>query len=421
MIVSGKTDNQELFMELKKSHNLKSRALKAALTIIPLILAIFACSLPLPSKIEIMGTPELSFNANKSLTEMFEDMLGVPESDAKMEILPCKNVEYQTYIIHVELYNDELDIDLDTPDELNGQSYTSSPDGKTIKMDNDVEILQDTIKSISFGGGLNTYFENFEYSEVSSTIFISGSDLINSLRLEIEGMPAPDGVDPDYHDGIYKVYPTNAPSGYEGWGGEYAGKTMPEGCKTFNISSYIMSGRNIDFNFKVFLKKGEEIERALLNIPITVEFIVWYPLVFTAIDDNAKIDFPDDFFGDGESDLFGRPDPKQDDKKSPIKFIQNLELAIKLNHNLFNGAKLNIKSKGVAISADEITDQSLSFNIDEENMKKINEPDNYPFNPKFSFNFKKDGRVIIPWELNAEEFSLKARLYHAVSFHGEDN
>ena len=395
---------------------LKSRIIKAALTFIPLILAIFACTLP--SNVEIMGTPELSFNANKSLTDMFKDMIGIPESDAKTEIFPCKNVEYQTYIIHVELYNDELDIDLETPGELNGQTYTSSPDGQKIKMDNDVEILQNTIKSISFGGGLNNYFENFEYSEVNSTIFISGSDIINSIRLEIEGMPAPDGPDPDFQDGVYTVYPANISSGYEDWDGEYGGKAMPVGCKTFNISSCIMSGQKMDINFKVFLRAGEEIKRALLDIPVTVEFIVWYPLVFTAIDDNARIDFPDNFFGDSGSDLFGRSEPNQDDKKSPTEIIQNLELTIKLNHDLFNGAKLNIKSKGIAIDADEVKDQYLGFDIDEENMKKVNEPDNYPFNPKFSFNFKKDGRFIVPWELNAEEFSLKARIHHAVSLKG---
>ena len=396
---------------------IKSPFLKTALAVIPIILVIFACTLP--SKIEIMGTPELSFNANKSLTEMFEDMIGIPESDAKTEILPCKNVEYQTYIIHIELYNDELEIDLSTPGKLNGQSYSITSGGK-IKMDDDVEILQNKIRSISFDGGLNTYFEDFEFSEVNSTIFISGSDVINSIRLEVEGMPAPDDADPDFNDGTYKIYPTNTPSGYENWEGEYSETSMPEGCKTFNISSYIMSGRKIDINFKVFLKKDEEIDPALLNIPVTIEYIIWYPLVFTATNDNAKIYFPDNFFGDGESDLFGRSEPNQDNKKSPTEIIQSLELMIKLNHDLFNGAKLNIKNKDITVSTDELTDQFLSFKIDEENMNKINEPENYPFNPKFSFNFKKDGKINVPWELIAEEFSLKARIHHTISLQGED-
>ena len=407
-------------MVIKKNNTVKSPIIKTAFTVIPLILVIFACALPLPSSIEIIGTPELSFNANKSLTDMFEGMVGIPESELKTDILPCKNVEYQTYIIRMELYNDELDIDLNLPgNELNGQSFSTIPGGK-IKMHEDVEVLQNTINSISFGGGLNNYFENFEFSEVNSTIFISGSDIINYIRLEVEGLPAPDGADPNYHDGIYKIYPTNTSSGYESWGDEYSEETMPEGCKTFNISSYIMSGETLDINFKVYLIKNEEIELAWLNLPITVEFIVWYPLVFTATNDDAKIDFPDDFFGDSESDLFGRSEPNQENNNSLLDIIQSLELTIKLSHNLFNGAKLNIKSKGVTISTDELHDQYIRFNIDEENMKKINEPENYPFNPKFSFNFKKDGRINVPWELNVEEFSLNARIHHVISLTGED-
>jgi hypothetical protein len=397
-----------------------SSILKTALALIPLILVVFACSF-LPSNIEILGTPELSFNANKSLTDMFKDMIGKPESDVDVntEILPCKNVEYQTYIVYAQLYDGDFNVDLSTPGEINGQSYTPVSGGK-IKINDDVEILQNKIKSISFGKGLNNYFENFEFSEVNSTIFISGSDVINSIMLEIEGLPAPAGADPDYHSGTYKVYPTNTSSGYESWNGEYTGKTMPEGCKTFNISSCVMSGETLDINFRAFLKKDEEIDPDWLNLPITVEFIIWYPLVFEATKDDAKINFPDDFFGDGESDLFGRTEPNQDDKMSPTEIIQSMELTIKLNHDLFDGAKLNINSKDITISTDELKGQYLGFKIDEENMKKINEPDNFPFNPKFSFNFKKGGRFNVPWELNTEEFSLKARLHHTISLKGEN-
>jgi len=395
---------------------IKSSIYKTALVIIPLIMAIFACSLPLPSNIVIMGTPELCFDANKSLTDMFKDMVGKPESDADVntEILPCKNVEYQTYIFYAELYDGDFNIDRSVPGQINGKSYSSVPGGKII-MDDDVEILHNTIKSISFGGGLNKYFENFEFSEVNSTIFISGSDIINFIRLDIEGLPAPDGSDPDYHDGTYKVFPANASSGYENWGGEYSGKTMPEGCKTFNISSCIMNGETLDINFLVVLKKNEVIDLELLDLPLRVEFIIWYPLVFEATSDDAKIIFPDDFFGDSEGDLFGRTEPNEVNKFSLTEIIESLELTIKLNHDLFDGAKLNIKSKDITISTDELTDQCLGFNINEENMKKINEPDNFPFNPKFNFNFKKGGRVCVPWELNTEEFSLKAKIHHTIS------
>jgi hypothetical protein len=390
---------------------IKSSILKTALAVIPLILVIFACSF-LPSNIEILGTPELSFNANKSLTDMFEDMIGLPEmpnSEIKPEILPCKNVDYQTYIVRIELFNDEMGIDKTIPNQLNGQSYTTVSGGK-IKMNDDVQILDNTVPSISFGGGLNKYFEGFEFSGVNSTIFISGSDIINSIRLEI-----------DFNDEeTYTAYPENKSSGYENWNGEYTGKTMPEGCITFDISPLIMSGEILDINFKVFLEKNKEIDPAWLEPPVTVELIVWYPLVFTAINDDAKIEFPDNFFGDGESDLFGRTEPDQDDKKSPTEIIQSMELTIKLNHDLFKGAKLNIKSKDITISTDELEGQYLGFKIDEENMKKINEPDNFPFNPKFSFNFKKGGRVNVPWELSTEEFSLKARLHHTISLNGED-
>jgi len=395
----------------------KSSILITALALIPLILAVFACSFP--SNIEIKGTPELSFNANKSLTDMFKDMIGKPESDIGVdtEILPCINVEYQTYIIHAELYNGEFDV---TGSNLSAQSYTSVSGGK-IKMNDDVEILHNKIKSISFGEGLNQYFENFEFSEVNSTIFISiDSDVINSIMFEIEGLPAPDGDDPDFHNGTYKVYPSNTSSGYESWDGEYSGTTMPEGCKTFNISSYVMSGEKLDINFRAILKKDEVIDPDWLDLPITVEFIIWYPLVFEAIDDDAKINFPDDFFGDGESDLFGRTEPSQDGKMSPTEIIQSMELTIKLNHDLFEGAKLNIKSKDITISTDELQGQYLGFIIDEENMKKINDPDNFPFNPKFSFNFKKGGMFIVPWELSTEEFSLKAKINHTVSLKGKD-
>jgi len=390
----------------------KSSILKTVFVLIPLILAIFACSLPLPSNIEILGSPELSFKANKSLTDMFQDMIGLPEmpdSEYKPEILPCKNVEYQTYIVYIELFHDNFDIDLNIPDKLNGQSYTTPSAGK-IRMINDVKILDEPIPSISFGEGLNKYFEGFEFSGVNSTIFISGSDVVKFLRLEI-----------DFNgEETSKNNLANKSSGYENWNGEYGGKTMPEGCVTFDISPLITSGETLDINIKAYLEKDNDIERAWLDLPVKVELVIWYPLVFTAITDDAKIDFPDDFFGDGESDLFGRTEPAEDDKMSPTEIIQSAELTIKLNHDLFEGAILNIKSKDVTISTDELQGQYLGFKIDEENMKKINEPDNFPFNPKFSFNFKKGGRINVPWELSTEEFSLKARIHHTISLKGED-
>jgi len=395
-------------MVIKKNHTVKSPILKTALAVIPLIFAIFACSLPLPSNIEIIGSPELCFNANKSLTDMFEGMIGLPEmpdSEFKPEILPCKNVEYQTYIVRIELFNDEMDINLNLSGNLlNNQSFSTISAGK-IKMNNDVELLQTTVPSISFGGGLNKYFEGFEFSGVNSTIFISGSDVINAVRLEI-----------DFNDEATRTsYPANKSSGYENWDGEYSGKTMPEGCITYDISPLIMSGETLDVNIKMFLEKNKEIELAWLDLPITVELIVWYPLVFKAVKDDAKIDFPDDFFGNGGNDLFGRTEPNETDKISLTEIIQSVELTIKINHDLFDGAKLNIKSKDVTISTDELNGQNLCFKIDEENMKKINEPDNFPFNPKFSFNFKKDGKISVPWELSTEEFSLKARIHHKIS------
>jgi hypothetical protein len=389
----------------------KSPIIKTALALIPLILAIFACTFP--SNIEIMGTPELSFNANKSLTDMFKDMIGLPEisdNEIEPEILPCKNVKYQTYIVRIELFNDEFDIEHDDiSGKINGQSYTTVS-GDIKKMNNDVKILDDAVPSISFGGGLNNYFEGFEFSGVNSTIFISGSDVINCLRLEI-----------DFNgEETSTVNPTNKSSGYESWEGEYSRETMPEGCVTFDISPLITSGETLDINIKAFLEKNKEFDLAWLDRTVTVELIIWYPLVFTAVTDDAKINFPDNFFGDGESDLFGRTEPAEDDKTSPTEIIQSAELTIKLNHNLFEGAKLNIKSKDVIISTDELQGQYLGFKIDEENMKKINEPDNFPFNPKFSFNFKKGGKVNVPWELNTEEFSLKARIHHTISLKGED-
>jgi len=392
----------------------------SVLTVVPLIFGIFACTLP--SNVEIMGTPELSFKANKNLTDMFADMIGMPEYEGKsVDRVSCKNTEYQTYIIHMELYNKKLDIDLDIPGGvLNGQSFALLG-GKKIRLADDVEVLE-TAKSVSFGGGLDKFLNGFEFSGVKSTIFVSGSKIVDctKLDLKIDGLANPDSA-----DGKYEIPLKDKPSGFKDWGNEYPGKTMPEGRGLFNLSSFVMSGKEIILNFKVILKGGEEIDLDWLDSPITVEFIIWYPLQFTATSDNAKIDFPDDFFGDGDSDLFGRSEPNsksdsEDEENSLTDIIQSLELVIKLNHNLFDGAKLNIKSKKVTISTDELKNQSIGFKIDENTMKEINDPDNYPFSPKFSFNFKKGGKFSIPWELIVEEFSFKARIRYNISISGED-
>jgi hypothetical protein len=390
--------------------------------IISAILAVFSCTLP--SKIEITGTPEISFNTEKSITEMFEEMIGDfsddDDDDASSFKIPCVNTECQTYIIYMNLHDKPVDPDLLDNDlhTLNNVSFSPSTGNKII-MDADTLLLEDVGKSISFGGGINGFLAGFEFLEIDAKIYLSGSEIIKHVKIDIN-------IENGSLQGPHSENdPSSEPSGYESWvsaGNKYSGTTIPSGgLFGLNIAPYVMSGEDLRFKFNVTLKGNREIDLSWLDDPIKVEFVIWYPLKFKALDDNTKLSFPDDFFGD--NDLFGREeqdsnseDDSSDESKSLTDIIKSLELRIELNNNPFKESTLNVKSdKGnLTLPSCRIDQNFFILKIDEEEMEKINDPEYIPFQPKISFIFNKDSTLEIPWDIKTGKIYFSAKIQYVI-------
>ncbi len=58
----------------------------------------------------------------------------------------------------------------------------------------------------------------------------------------------------------------------------------------------------------------------------------------------------------------------------------------------------------------------LSFTLTEDNMKEINNPDNWPFVPDIKIGFTKGEILTFPREFNAIEFAFKAKVRYRKDF-----
>jgi len=346
-----------------------------------------ACDYQIPTALEVHGNPTLTFAALKDIGEMFEDMVTISETN--YDLVSCINTKIRTYIIHKE-------VDF-TPIWNLPAGTTIAPPGGIPIGDNNVDI------SVDFSGVL----DSFSLKPVIARVFVNGNaDLVNALSVNIV-------VDNDTAHGSVTGVNKNR-SGV--FGSTYTGTSLPGSTNTNIILP--LGSATLRVDFEVFIPEGTPVQSTWFNGTISTEILVWIPLEFAATSD-AEIIIPEGLLFSQDQDLFGRG--TKDDTNVISDYVESLELSVKLNQNPFIGKKLIIWSgedfanRNIEIS-NILKGNAFSFPIDEEDMEKINMPENHPFTPNFKIIYEDGDILTIPWEFRSTEFVFKAKVKYRLEF-----
>jgi hypothetical protein len=427
------------------------------------LLGFFACQLAIPTAIEIIGTPSARFAETVDVGKMFTDLLkdAISEDD-RLTIIPCPATpEIITYLIHADLFKDEFD-DLKDKNDIKDifPDTTLIPDDHIdvdIPLENnetlilfDSEREEDAEKSLivplselsSFLPGFEFYngkikkegvddeYEDDEDQKgvYKTILYFSGSEIINKSKIkiiikEIEGMDEYEkpiiAVDPIYIKD--DIEPINHQSEIDDWIAKgYDKDTCPIDGIPIEIP---ITGKDISIWFEVYIPEHTELKVTDFRAGyINVEVVVWLPFKFIAVEENAALSFPEGSFFSAEDDLFGRKEP--DSESLIFDIIESLSVDVIFYNNPFKGAELIISNKkdidaeedkkGINIPTNRIADDSLSFTLTEENMKEINNPDNWPFIPDIKIGFTKGEKLSFPKEFNVIEFAFKAKARYRI-------
>jgi len=382
--------------------------------VLPIIgLIFFACQFNLPTAIEITGSPSVRFTGKVDIGKMFTDLLvDAFESSDEMDIFPCPQTEDITYLIHMDLFNEEFEGIQDTNDIDDLQDIF--PDLELISADFNTALTEDRtlintaddpmILPLSDIGNL---LKDFKFSGQITQLYFSGSSLISKAKIDITIYEV-DGATKNRIGGQNGVSLGNTPSAIGTWkaDGEYKGTASPTGGVEIGIP---LTGKDIAISFKGYIPQGTTL--TLNDIKddgnINVEAVLWLPFAFQASEDGAEIEFPDDALFSSETDLFGREEAGAENMMTDA--IESLSLEIVFDSNPFQGSKLIVSSKNIEIE-NSLTNNSLPFVISEENMRKINAPENFPFTPHFKMRFSSGAVLHFPRRFNAVEFIFKAKI-----------
>jgi len=376
-----------------------------------LILVFFACDLTIPTAIEVKGTPTVRFVENINIGDMFKGILNDAINDNNtdgMTIIPCENENGSfTFLIYMELFNQPFSLDDLLPDgtltgnEL-GSEYADLANDIPVTISGDKDLIGygDPI-TIPFSS-IGSLLDGFEFTGYNTQLYFSGSDIIDKLKIEMQiGSGAP----------ITKT-PNKQGSNIDDWKSNgYTEKTSPSGGVPITLP---LGKDDIDVSYRVFIPDNTELVSNDFNGGnLKVEVVVWLPFELTATTD-ANIALP---LFDSSDDLFGRTEPGADSMMTDI--IESLRLDIKFDKNVFDDSTLTVSSKGIDI-VNTLTNKTLTFEISEDTMTKINDPANWPFTPTFNLGFTNGSGLSLPKEFNITELIFTAKINYNIDLSEED-
>jgi len=352
----------------------------------------FSCnfnSYKLPTALEVYGSPELTFSAKKDIGEMLEEQL----EKNNFELITCTNTNTRTHIFRQNIFSDDL-VDHIPPFEGTGKNpslISLGGDKATIEID------------------FSKVLPGFELKPVKAKLYIYGSNLNEVIKI---GKKINDDINfSDFEFDIERVSFNN---------NLFAGTRLP-GSKGEEIQ-LTLSEDPLEIEFSITIPKDAIVDSAWFKETLKVDLLIWLPLEFVASPGDAQILFPEDFLFSG-GDLFGRG--KSDDPNPIGDYIESLELSINLKENAFKGRELIIWSgppesdysdPGNIVIKHVLEGNAFVIPFDSETMGLINDPDNWPFSPKFLFEYEKDEELIIPREFVSTEFVFKAKVHYRMKF-----
>lgn len=357
---------------------------------------LFSCDFQLPTALEIRGNPELKFTAKMDIGAAFADLIDL-SGNIVADVYECRGVETRTYMLR-QTFDDS--------------GMTFPPGSGTFPVSPDYDLGTNTANvSVNFDGIIN----DFTLQPAIARVFVDGNpELLSRLIVDITVTYSVGGVPKTFQYSEFNVGPSGVLSSIIS--GAYSGTSLPGNPDT-NIP-LPLDAVGLQIEFKVSLR-ADTYNLDWFNEGLSSEILVWVPLVFTANSDTAKIDIPSGtLFPDGD-DLFGRD---SDDSNPLSDFIESLELSIVLKKNPFDGGELVITSDGDGTPSGLIeikhrmTGNAFSFPIDEKTMKKLNDPSTIPFAPNFTIKYKKNDRLVFPWDLSSTSIIFKAKINHRMEF-----
>jgi len=363
--------------------------------ILLILFFVFACTLP--SEIQVTGSPSLEFSANMNFGDCFTDMVeNVMNADGKTKTLPCTNpsINYLTFVLRMDIFHkDDYQIDASgvtgtdniTIDDKNVE--VSVTDHETYKIVNDTPIAEsDEPYNMSFKG-LEDYLEGFEFQGIKSKIYFYGTQLVEVSGIELNRL-MPDGskkplIEKEKSDTLDKT-----PSGVKDIE-EFTDLTLPPGGNDIDITDIINTGGDLTLNYKVYLLKDKEIDEDWIDIThtITAELIIWLPMTFVSIEENAVFKFPT--FFDGISDVI----------KSLAKtgYVDKMDIKMTMDPiNPFSNGNFIMNDKAYGDIESPLDKDSFLIILNEKEVEYIK--DN-PFEPSFFVLYpKKNSLLEIPKE-----------------------
>ena len=374
---------------------------------------VFACTMP--SEIEITGSPSIKFAANMNFGNYFSEMIdNIINADSMTKTLVCTNpsLEYMAFVMRMEIfhkedYKCEADIDTFSPDGVGSIIINDDKEipvelidngNKFFVLENDETIAEsdeDKPYTLTFSG-IEDYLEDFEFTGIHAKIFISGSELSNAVSIDLKQIK-PDGtVVPIVPDG--KI--TKGPSGVKDLD-EYEDIGLPDGGAEIDIDDIINSGGDLAIIYRIYLPKASEIELEWLKHlhNIVAEIVIWLPMTFDSIDDNAIIKFPD--FFDGITDALKT--------FAGIGYIENMDMKIGINPlNPFGNGFLIMSDDAYDDIRSPLDDHNFYFSFTYEDLDYIN---NNEFNPRFFILYpNKHSLLEIPrGDIMVSTVSIKAK------------
>jgi len=390
--------------------------------IISMVFCFSTCDFVLPTGVEINGTFENSIpvkmNVGAMLTDALDDALNGSESEDQ-KIYTCTQTVNKTYLVYVNLF----DKNLATSGSIDPSILGGAPSGFPIPH-NDPLIDIDTPVNLPLSD-MGEYLINFKFKDPDILLYFSGdANIFEKIEIQYEVV---DHLDYDisiYESPKLKINGKN-PSGLSlnsSDGGKYTAIKPPSNGLLINKDNnnndlFPLHGENVHILFKVYAIKDVLFFPSDFDGDFVVELVVWLPIEFEAVDDKAKIILPlGDIFPE-DSDLFGR---SQDDM-SMTEMIKSLKLDMMFNSNPFINRDLVIWSgedteKRKIVINRKLTDNALTIDMNEDVMKDINNPDNWPFAPRFEILYKKGQDLGFPQNLTVVELAFRAGFKYGMNW-----
>ena len=390
-----------------------------------LIFVFPACDLQFPTAVLVKGNPEVRFAATIPLGDMFKEALdGMKESlegsgsgGLGMNIIKCTGTEYETFLIYSKILDEKFDLtDIEIgefPEEIPEEFLEYLRDvlgvdinnpAVEITVDGKKELLEETEIILPFDDA-GELLDGFSFEGAKIILYISGSGgLADLLTLDLT-----------IGNGTKQNFPISGsmPSGINSWVAPnyYTGTTAPTAGAVAVINLNSLAFEELTIKYSVYIADGKTIIPSHLNeeATIKVEAVIWLPLELTAGSGAPEIVLMDSIMED-DIDLFGRT--ADGDGFDLSDFVSSFSFGLQLNNNPFQGAELKAVSPGkngspgVTIPV-VLSGNSILLNINEQLLRDINDPDNIPFNPSISLEFKPNGKLAIPREFDLAITSLE--------------